>query len=246
MFRACICFILLFSALCNNVFGEDFKAEFSAANDLYSNGNYSQALEKYEKILESYSSPEVMYNAGCAALRMDRKGIALYYWRHALENAPRDHALANAEKTLEEQILKDGGIISRPSDIPIISNFTENEIAFIFLSFFFFIFTLTLINRKWKKDLFWVYFALWSGFVLSGASLAVSEIRFSGSFAAVSSPSAEIRDSQNINSPCFYILKDGSEVKILAIEHGWLRVAFVEQNGKYHEGWAPEKDFIKL
>ena len=44
----------------------------------------------------------------------------------------------------------------------------------------------------------------------------------------------------------FYILKDGSEVKLILLENGWAKVGFDGRDGRYFEGWVPEKDITKI
>ncbi|MDX9791530.1 MAG: tetratricopeptide repeat protein [Candidatus Kapabacteria bacterium] len=67
------------------------KDEFKMANDLFNNGNYSDAAEKYHTLLDSgYLESEIYYNLGNSYFRMDDIKSAILYFERAKKLNPGD------------------------------------------------------------------------------------------------------------------------------------------------------------
>ncbi len=245
--RTFVVFLLFIALSLGVAFAADSpKEDFDRGGRLYDEGKYAEALSCYEGLMSRVSSPDVFYNAGCAALKSGKKGLALAYWQRAFDARPRDNAIRTARSFLTAEIASEGGVIMRPSDLPVIGSFTENEIAIVVFASFFAVFLLAVVNLRLKRDFFWHY--VWIGvlFIVSVTALSISMARFSGDYAVVTSPTAEVRESRNMEQDSFFVLKDGSEVRLLLDEDGWMRVSFETGDGGYHEGWIPDKDAVKI
>lgn len=72
---------------------------YIAANERYSAGNYEQALEIYQALVDSgYTSSSLFYNMGNAAYRSNRLGYAVLYYEKALKLDPgNDDAARNLD-----------------------------------------------------------------------------------------------------------------------------------------------------
>ncbi len=69
---------------------------FDQANQLYNDGKYEQAIEKYHAILNAkFESPELYYNLGNAYAKLDELGEAVYYFEKAKKLAPDDEDIQN-------------------------------------------------------------------------------------------------------------------------------------------------------
>lgn len=243
----CILFCFFIFILPSSAHSDDSNREaFIRAGRLYGSGDFNGALAEYEALMDKVSSAEVCYNAACAAIKSGRRGMALAFLQRAYDIKPGDPAIRSLRSSLCESLEEEGCVLMRPSELPFLEGFTENAIALCFFVSVFFICSAALINRFLKKDFFWIYAALGTAVCITGLSLAVVLTRFSGDYAVISSPTAEVRESQTTDSQCFSVLKDGCEVRLLAQENGWMRIAFETRDGRYFEGWIPEKDAVRI
>lgn len=78
------------------LFGSATQAEtphelFLKGNQAYEKGNYSQALDAYENLLQQNGpQADILYNMGHAAHRLGQSGLAVFYFEQALRLRPRD------------------------------------------------------------------------------------------------------------------------------------------------------------
>ena len=74
-YLGCYGILLLLALICaRNLLAADVVSDFSAANELYAKGKFSDAANLYEKILQTGGqSPSLLFNAGNAEL--DRKSV---------------------------------------------------------------------------------------------------------------------------------------------------------------------------
>jgi len=84
--------VILFVAI-TNLRSQQADTLFQAANTLYDQSRYAEALDAYQKILRAgYESPELYLNMGNAAYQLNRKGPAVYYYEKALRLDPHFEA----------------------------------------------------------------------------------------------------------------------------------------------------------
>ena len=101
-------FLLFFPALLT----AQIEPFFIQGNTHYQNGQYREAIESYESVLQAgFTSPELYYNLGNAYFKLDERGKAVLYFEKAKKLAPRDADIA--QETLEmtrNQILLQAGV----------------------------------------------------------------------------------------------------------------------------------------
>ena len=85
-------FIFLLSTL---TFAQNDKL-FEQANTFYNNGKYTEAIDSYEKIIESgQHSAELYYNIANAHYKLNNIAPSIYYYEKALQLAPNDSEIKN-------------------------------------------------------------------------------------------------------------------------------------------------------
>ena len=85
-------FIFLLSTL---TFAQNDKL-FEQANTFYNNGKYTEAIDSYEKIIESgQHSAELYYNIANAHYKLNHIAPSIYYYEKALQLAPNDSEIKN-------------------------------------------------------------------------------------------------------------------------------------------------------
>lgn len=69
---------------------------FEEANDLYNNGKYSEAIQKYEAILNNGEhSSEVYFNLGNSHYKLNNIAPSIFYYEKALQLSPNDQEIIN-------------------------------------------------------------------------------------------------------------------------------------------------------
>lgn len=99
--------------LCAAVFAADsFDAEFRAGNAAFDAGDYSAAIQAYERLIASGAAdPEVFYNLGNAFYRAGRPGPAIVNYERALALAP---GFTEAQENLEIAVMATEARLPRP------------------------------------------------------------------------------------------------------------------------------------
>ena len=216
------------------------KVIFGTANQEYKNGNYEKALETYKKI--NVPSPELYFNMGQCFYNLNRKGMALFYYTLANNLSPRDKHIKNTISKIKNELASSGAVINIPESIPIIDLFSLNEMFICLFILIIIIFTQAIINKINKKDRFWFYFICWTSVIFFSIAISISMLTNPSGYAVVTSSSAEVRQVQDITQSPFYTLPEGSGIKIITRENGWIMVNIKSEEGI--KGWIPEKDIL--
>jgi len=70
---------------------QDPREIFMRGNRFYESGEYEAAREEYEKLERAgYAGANLFFNLGNAFFKLDRKGMAILFYRRALKLRPRD------------------------------------------------------------------------------------------------------------------------------------------------------------
>ena len=105
-----ICIFLIFPLL---VFADGNRALFQAANELYAKGEYIEAIEAYERILQTgQESSEVYYNLANSYFQNNQLSLSILNFERGLLLAPGD------EDILYNLSIANELIIDKIDDIP--------------------------------------------------------------------------------------------------------------------------------
>jgi len=78
---------------------------FQQANRLYEKGQYAEALDTYRQVEETgYESPELYYNMGNAAYKLNRKALSIGYYNKALYLRPDFQAAKNNLRLMQRSL----------------------------------------------------------------------------------------------------------------------------------------------
>ena len=81
---------------------------FVQANDYYKKGNYEQAAEAYELILQTKKeSAELYFNLGNAYYKLNKVAPAIYFYEKALRLSPKDKEIESNLKFAEQMRIDD-------------------------------------------------------------------------------------------------------------------------------------------
>ena len=102
LYLTIICALFIFSCPLS------IAADWQAANQLYADGNYADAAEQYEAILQENAQPEVYYNLGNAYFKQGEIARSILSYERALRLRPNypdcKHNLAFAEAKIIDNI----------------------------------------------------------------------------------------------------------------------------------------------
>ena len=235
------CFSILSAVfLCaGSLLASDITANFSAANQLYAEGKFSEAAKSYEAILRSGAvSPNLLFNQGNAEFKSGNLGSAIAAYRHAALLAPRDTDIRANLEFARNQV--QGPTVRATRWQSMLGSLTLNEWT-----------ALAAIA-------FWLALALFATMQLRPASKnalrgparataivalffcaclgAAVNVHSSKPVAVVISPDAVARSGPFNDALNAFVVHDGAELPVLDRRDGWVQVS----DGATRTGWIQD------
>lgn len=233
-------FILSAMLLCaTTLLASDVSANFSAANQLYSEGKFSQAAKAYQAMLNSGAvSPNVLFNAGNAEFKSGNLGRAIAAYRRAALISPRDVDIRANLNFARNQV--QGASLQGSRWESILSALTLNEwtaLAMIAFWLTFGLFASMQIRPAWKNTLQGLARGAAVATLLFCACLAASAtVHFSKQVAVVVLPDTIARSGPFGDAQNAFAVHDGAELTVLDQHNGWVQVA--DNSGR--SGWIQD------
>jgi tetratricopeptide (TPR) repeat protein len=233
-------FLCLLLAVCSSqiLASADWELEFEEANRLYEQGQFNQAIAQYQALSQGQVSPELLFNLGNAHYRNGQKGWAIYYYRMALDLAPRDRDTRENLRFVREQV--EQGFVSGSGGWRRLARvMTLNELSllamaagWVLLGFL----TAGNLKKDWRET-------SRSGAILTGILFGASALwlgtalldRATSPDAVVIAPNVEVRYGPLEESKPFFSLNDGAEITKLDHRNLWVQVQ--DRHGR--SGWLP-------
>jgi tetratricopeptide (TPR) repeat protein len=209
------------------------NALFNTANQLYANGKYAEAAQKYQAIEQSgYYSYELYYNLGNCFYRSNQIGLSILYYEKAKKLNPTDPDLLNnlrmaylktIDKIEPEQIL-----FFEKIGLNILYLFSPNQWAYLTLIFLFITALLLVLQKKLSsfKQLLLISAVLFFFLFLSSFFLSwkIKQNQENQSYAIVLNTSVNSYSEPNQNSSLLFTLHEGTRVLIKEEQGDWCRV----------------------
>lgn len=246
-----IFFIIL--VFCTTVGFAQNESIFENANKQYADGNYEEAINAYEKILdEGEASVSVYYNLGNAHYKLNHIAPSIYYYEKALQLKPNDADVKNNIQFARNMAMDDienieqTGVSKTVNNL--ISTFSFNTwgiIAIGFMLLFVFLFLLYYYGRSvlLKRILFAAAIVC---IICSVASVIFGfnqqNLQLDNKYAIVFSTEAGVRSEPNLRGEPSFILHEGTKTKLLESYQEWYKIELAD--GK--QGWIKKDDISKL
>lgn len=244
--------IYLFLIFCGSLFAQE-QTLFEEATKAYSEGEYQEAIEKYEQILnQGKTSVAVYYNLANAHYKLDHIAPSIYYYEKALQMRPGDddvlNNLAFAKKMTIDAI--------EPAPETGISKWVNNFMpgfgydtwawaailfsvlfAFLILGYFF-------AGSPQKKRLFFVpaIFCLLLGIASFLFANNRQNTQQNNQFAIVFAQQTKVQSAPNLRSEMVFLLHEGTKVEVKNGFGEWLEIELAD--GK--QGWVKKAAVKKL
>jgi tetratricopeptide (TPR) repeat protein len=241
-------FLIIIIVVISNAFVNASEADniFRQANDEYNQGQYSEAIQHYEQILDArFESAELYFNLGNAYFKTNQIPQAILNYEKALKLKPNDEdiqfniSVANTKIVDKIEPLPELFIWKwwrsvynlYPAD-------TWSKMSIFALVFFFILLAFYLLS----KLIFIRKTAFYSGLVIFVISLTTFLLAFqkyqmqkNQMEAVVFSPTITVKSSPNPSSVDLFVLHEGSKVKVIQKVGDWNEIKIA--NGSV--GWLP-------
>ncbi|MCJ7577282.1 MAG: tetratricopeptide repeat protein [candidate division Zixibacteria bacterium] len=227
---------------------ESATALFQKGNESYEAGNFDQAIEEYQKIVNlGIKNSKVFYNLGNAYFRKNQLGKAILNYRKALALEPRDEdSMANLafvklftlDKIEEQKVNPLSNLVHW-----FVNLFSLDELTiFVSLSYCLsFVFGILILFRRKRRDLLLGLSIMLFIFVVSSSSLATKLHFDSAKNGVLIAPQAEVRSGPGSDYTLQFTGHEGLEFQINEQAEGWYRISL--PNGV--KGWIP-KDAVEI
>jgi tetratricopeptide (TPR) repeat protein len=244
-----LCMALLFPLLLQ----ADHAKDLATARSQYDKGNYTGAVQSYERIVQGgHESADLYYNLGNAHYKSGNIPAAILHYERALMLRPSDEDAAFNLKLSNLKVV-DKIEAMPPSMIDsVVAAMTglmglqgwavmavvANVLAFVMLGLF-----VTATSSGMKKAFF---FAGVGGIMVAASGwLSASSLyseRTETPSAIVFAPSAYIKSSPDEKGTDLFILHEGTKVKVLDGLADWKKIRIANGN----VGWIREKDVVVM
>lgn len=244
-------YILLF--LLSSISMAQNETLFEQGNALYNDGNYNEAIEKYQAILKQGEHSEALYfNLGNSYYKLNNIAPSIYYYEKALQLAPDDKDILNNIAFARNMTIDVVDTIPEVGLSKIINNIT-NMMSFdawskmaiglvivfviLFLSYYF-------SYASTKKRIAFVISL--TSIILACTSLSFAYHKYNleknNKPAIVFAKESQIKSEPNLRSSEAFKLHEGTKVQILDTVNNWKRIKLAD--GK--TGWIVSDDIKAL
>ena len=227
---------------------------FSQGNSLYNEGKFQDAINTYERILDTKNhSAELYFNLANAYYKLNRIAPSVYYFEKALQLSPNDNDIINNMSFAKNMTIDDIEIMPEMG-FSKIANQVINKYSFdtwaklsvFFVALFVVLFLAYYFSYSSTSKRF-AFLASILSIVLILITLAFTFQRYDheqkDNPAIVFAQESEIKNEPNLKSEIAFKLHEGTKVQVLEIYNkNWTKIKLA--NGK--TGWIPSVDIKEL
>ena len=223
-----------------NTYGE--KALFTSANNLYTNGDYTKAILKYDSILSNnIESHDIYYNLGNCYYKIGDWANAIWHYEKSLK-------IDKNEKTIQNLALTNSKIIDKIEPLPqifykkwtisIIQLLSTKswQILALLCVWIFLILRILILFTTYKKYKLSHLFFLTSILFLFIAEFSYNNINKKE--AIIFSSTVIVNSAPTSNSTDLFSLHAGSKIKIIDKIGDWINIKLINGN----TGWIKQNN----
>jgi len=240
VYLLCICF---FSLSAQN------KDLFLEANTAYNEGNYSEAINNYERIVENgETSAELYYNLANAHYKLSQTAPSIYYYEKALQLNPGDSDVKNNLEFAQRMLIDEIEEVPKTGLLKIINKLISvlsfngwawtAVIGSSLFAAFFLLYYFSYSSRQ--KRLFFTPSIIALIIMLSALIFAYQQREYhnNSQFAIIFSEEAIVRNEPTLRSNEILRLHEGTKVKILETFQNWIKFELANEI----QGWMDKSE----
>ena len=233
-------------------FGQN-EARFNQANELYNQGDFEDAISKYESILDAGEHSAALYfNLANAHYKLNHIAPSIYYYEKALELSPNDKEINNNIAFARNMTID---AIDRTPEIGFakFSKTVTNWLTFdnwaklsVLLMVLFVVFYLVYYFNYGTTKKRLAFMSSISFLILSCVAIALAYNNYhlaeNDQPAIVYAKETQVKSEPNLRSSESFKLHEGTKVQILDTVNNWKKIKLAD--GK--TGWIPTLDIKAL
>ena len=237
----------------SNTIAQSPDVLFEKANSHYADGQFQEAIDLYNKVLDTdQESAAIYYNLANAHFKLNNIAPSIYYFEKAKRLAPADSDIKNnasfAEKMkidaitpLPENVFKKW--YNRTLSILTTDGWAYATVIFVSLCTLFFL-TYYFSTTASKKRVLFISSFLSLLFAIFSLMLAYSAFSRTTKDkpAIVFAKESQVKSEPNLSSTEAFVLHEGTKVMILESVDNWKKILLID--GKI--GWIPSTDIRAL
>lgn len=226
---------------------------FEQGNALYNNGDYEQAILKYESILENGEhSAELYFNLANSHYKLNHIAPSIFFYEKALQLAPNDKEIKNNAAFARNMTIDAIGSVPELGLSNYIKNLTNTfsfntwaKTAVVFISFFVLLFiAYYFAYSTTKKRLSFISSMFCLGFTCLALVFAFHKYNLDKKDqpAIIFAQESQVKSEPNLRSTEAFVLHEGTKVQILDTVNNWKKIKL--SDGK--TGWIINEDLKSL
>ena len=245
--------LFLLMIIANTVTAQNVDSLFVTANNLYKNGKFEEAIEKYKKVAsQELVSSELYYNLGNSYYKLNKVGPSIYYYEKALKLDPLNEDVKNnlifAKRLALDNIEELPKTVLQKFNKNYLQKLSYNQWAIVVIVFSFLgslLFLLFYFAEIPSKKRFYFATSIISFiFLLSTIFITYNQYNYSkkNKEAIVFAEKTEVRNAPTLNSEEVFTLHEGTKVYVLDAVDNWKKIKLAD--GKI--GWIIADDLKEL
>ena len=220
------------------------QSGFEKGNVLYQKGQYEQAIQAYESVLDSHQqSAELYFNLGNCYYKLNKVAPAIYNYEKALVLAPEDADITNNLKFAQKLTIDEVKDVPKVGFVKLLRDFTGiyhfNTWALISVVFgllflgFFIGYYFSPSTRSKRIFFFGMFVWIVSLLVSLGAAIFEKNHFVNERPAIVFAEVTEVKSEPQKASPATFTLHEGTKVFVLETLGKWKKIQLTDGT----EGW---------
>ncbi|WP_299059046.1 SH3 domain-containing protein [uncultured Polaribacter sp.] len=244
-------FLLLI--ITNSVTAQNVDSLFVAANNLYKEGKFEEAIEKYKKIEgQKLVSSELYYNLGNSYYKLNKVGPTIYYYEKGLKLNPLNEDIKNnlvfAKRLALDNIEQLPQTVLQKFNKNYLQKLSYNQWAIVVVVFsilaslLFILFYFAEIPLK--KRFYFISSVVSFFFLIASLFITYNQYNISKNTveAIVFAEKTDVRNAPTLNSEEVFTLHEGTKVLVLDAIDNWKKIKIAD--GKI--GWIIREKIKEL
>ncbi len=244
---------LLLIMVANSLFSQNVDSLFVAANELYKNGNFEEAIKKYKEIeSQELISSELYYNLGNSYYKLNKVGPSIYYYEKALKVNPLNEDVKNnlvfAKRLAIDNIEALPQTVFQKLNTNYLQQLSYNQWAIVVVIFSILAAILFLLYyysySSSRKRLFFITSMVCFFSLAICIFITYNQYSFAknNKEAIVFAEKTEVRNAPTLNSDEVFTLHEGTKVIVLDAVDNWKKIKLID--GKI--GWIIASEIKEL
>ncbi len=223
------------------------------AGVMYENGNYIEAIEIYENLIEKNGeSPEIYYNLGNCYYKINKLGKSVLNYERALIFDPSDEDIQYNIELVNLRIRDKMEPVSEPVlllwwrnfiKLLVVHTWALIAILFLWIALGGFVLYRFATKERLQRSGFYLFTACTFIFIITAiAAFSKNDYDSHYRFAVVMAPSSIVKSEPNESSTNMFLIHEGLKIRFIDQENEWSEIKMLDGN----VGWVKNADIEEI